>query len=103
MKATKMAIWSGVALVALAIPSPEADADTDSFYAYLRDHGISTGALSASQQINMGNGACAEMHAHPGKTPEQVAGDVPQLAWAAIDGRGVAEAAQHELCPDTLH
>lgn len=102
MIATRTTVIIGAAFVALGVQLPSARADTDSFYAYLRDHGISTGVLSPAQQINMGNGACAEMHAHPGKTPEQVAGDVPQLAWAGIDGRGVAEAAQHELCPDTL-
>jgi hypothetical protein len=103
MNARQATVIIGAAFVVLGPHLPVAHADTDSFYAYLRDHGISTGVLSPSQQINMGNGACSEMHAHPGKTPEQVAGDVPQLAWAAIDGRGIAEAAQHELCPDTLH
>jgi hypothetical protein len=103
MNAVRIAAVVGATLAALMVHMPDAHADTDSFYAYLQDHGISTGVLSPSQKINMGNGACAEMHAHPGKTPEQVAGDVPQLAWAGIDGRGVAEAAQHELCPDTLH
>lgn len=80
--------------------TPPARADDSSFLDDLHSHGVGTGILSVGQQIRMGNGACVELH--QGKTPEQVAGEVPQLAWAGIDGLGVALAAQRDLCPDTI-
>jgi hypothetical protein len=67
-----------------------AHADDQAYLDYLSSHGTGRGVLSDAQLLRMGNGACTEMH--QGKMPDDVAGEVPQLAWAAIDGRGIAEA-----------
>jgi hypothetical protein len=56
--------------------------------------------LSDAKKLRMGNGACTKLSR--GKTPEQVAGEVPQLSWAGNDGLGVALATQQILGPDTL-
>ncbi len=53
-------------------------------------------ALSDSVRIYAGHHVCDMLHA--GQTPEQI-GSTP----GPTDSRGVVAAAQHELCPDTLH
>jgi len=89
-------------LAALAIPTAvllaaPAHADGDSFYKYIDDHGIMRyefpgGLLATGLQM------CQMLHA--GQTPEQVRG---MGGLAIMDTAGVLDAAQHELCPDTLH
>lgn len=81
------------AAVLLAAP---AHADGDSFYKYIDDHGIMRyefpgGLLATGLQM------CQMLHA--GQTPEQVRG---MGGLTIMDTAGVLDAAQHELCPDTL-
>jgi hypothetical protein len=75
-----------------------ARADANSYLAYVHSHGINTGLASDSKILHAGMFACDSLHA--GQTPDQVVGGVP-FSW--MDVRGVIDAAQHELCPDTLH
>lgn len=81
--------------VALLLAAP-AHADGDSFYKYIDDHGILRyefpgGLLATGLQM------CQMLHA--GQTPEQVRA---MGGLAIMDTAGVLDAAQHELCPDTL-
>jgi hypothetical protein len=83
------------ALAAVCVPAAHADAD--SYLAYLESHHINTALNSPSKNISAGFYACQALHA--GQTPDQVAQSVP---FSLADVRGMIEAAQHELCPDTL-
>jgi hypothetical protein len=76
--------------------APDADADANSYLAYLAAHGTYAGGQAKA--LNAGFYACDALHA--GQTPDQIIGGV-HLTF--MDVRGVIDAAQHELCPDTLH
>ncbi len=78
--------------------APDAHADANSYLAYLQSHGINTALNSPAKNLQAGFYACDALHA--GQTPDQVAGSQP---FNFVDVRGVIDAAQHELCPDTLH
>jgi hypothetical protein len=78
--------------------APDAHADANSYQAYLADHHVNTGLNSPARNLQAGFFACDALHA--GQTPEQIAGSQP---FAIVDIRGMIDAAQHELCPDTLH
>ncbi len=81
-----------------AIFIAEAHADANSYLAYLADHHVNTALNSQSRNLQAGFFACDALHA--GQTPDQVANSQP---FNFVDVRGVIDAAQHELCPDTLH
>jgi hypothetical protein len=92
-----------VAFAALTIPvgaalfTTPAYADGDSFIRYINDHGIYDPGINDSIRISRGVQACTQMH--NGMTAQQVVESQPIVYF---DLRGVVEAAQHELCPDTL-
>lgn len=94
MKTTRIATAIGLAVAAL-LGAPHAQADANSFLQYIQDHHINVGISNPSKQLWMGNTACQELH--QGRTPDQIA-STPTL----FDVRGIVDAAQHELCPDTL-
>lgn len=81
------------ALIATASP---ARADANSYLAYLNSHGTFVMAHDDATKVSYGLQACEMLHA--GMTPEQVGSSV-----SPSDERGIVAAAQHELCPDTLH
>lgn len=81
--------------MALAI-APAAHADANSYLAYLREHQINTGFQTDAWLVKSGLNACELLH--QGMTIDQVSEGL-----SFIDARGIALAAQHELCPDTLH
>jgi Protein of unknown function (DUF732) len=81
------------ALVATASP---AHCDANSYLAYLNSHGTFVMAHDDATKVSYGLQACEMLHA--GMTPEQVGSSV-----SPSDERGIVAAAQHELCPDTLH
>ncbi|GFG70197.1 DUF732 domain-containing protein [Mycolicibacter senuensis] len=88
-------IGAAVAVVYMTLV-PTAHADYDSFYKYLDDHGTMRfefpGGLFASgiQMCQMLRG---------GATPD----DIRRMGFGtAMDVPGVLDAAQHEICPDTL-
>jgi hypothetical protein len=81
---------------AFLLVAPTAHADDTSYLAYLSSHGTFFPALSDSVRIYAGQQVCGMLH--QGQTPEQIAS-----APGPTDHRGIVDAAQHELCPDTLH
>lgn len=76
-----------------------AHADANSYLSYLQDHQVFTAFNSQSKNLQAGFYACQALHA--GQTPEQVAASSPPM-FISVDVRGMIDAAQHELCPDTL-
>ena len=81
--------------VVTVLASPQAQADANSYLACLSDHGIYAGGQAKA--LNAGFYACDALHG--GQTPEQI---VAGVHLTMMDVRGVIDAAQHELCPDTL-
>ncbi len=82
--------------VVLVVTASPAHGDANSYLAYLRDHGTFVMAYDDATRVSYGLHACEMLHA--GMTPEQVGSSV-----SPSDARGIVAAAQHELCPDTLH
>jgi hypothetical protein len=82
------------ALLAMAAP---AHADGDSYIRYLNDHGTFVPGINDAVRISRGSQVCTSLH--NGMTPQQVLDANPIVYF---DLRGVIDAAQHELCPDTL-
>jgi hypothetical protein len=73
---------------------PGAHADANSYLGYLQSHGTFAG--SPASALHMGMFVCDSLHA--GMTLDQVVtGHV-----TVFDVRSIADAAQRELCPDTL-
>jgi hypothetical protein len=81
---------------ALAMAAP-AYADGDSYIRYLNDHGTFVPGINDAVRISRGSQVCTSLH--NGMTPQQVIDANPIVYF---DLRGVIDAAQHELCPDTL-
>jgi hypothetical protein len=91
--------WPAAALIisaALATAAP-AGADGDSYIRYLNDHGIFVPGINDAVRISRGSQVCTSLH--NGMTPQQIIDSNPIVYF---DLRGVIDAAQHELCPDTL-
>jgi hypothetical protein len=81
-------------LVATASP---AQCDANSYLAYIRDHHIFVSPkLTEADLVGSGMHGCELLRA--GMTPEQIS-----QGLALSDIRGLVDAAQRELCPDTLH
>lgn len=85
-----------LAAAVLVLSCGVAHADDQSYLQYLNDHGTRVMAFNDATRIAYGYQACGEMR--NGMSIDAIAGSSP-----VSDGRGIAEAAQHELCPDTLH
>ena len=81
---------------ALAMAAP-AHADGDSYIRYLNDHGTFVPGINDAVRISRGSQVCTSLH--NGMTPQQIIDANPIVYF---DLRGVIDAAQHELCPDTL-
>jgi hypothetical protein len=99
---TKRALWLGLlcgisTVVVMTVDSPSAGADANTFLAYVHGHGVNTGLAPDSKILHAGMFACDSLHA--GQTPDQIVGGVT-FSW--MDVRGIIDAAQHELCPDTI-
>jgi hypothetical protein len=95
MKLRLIAVSSAAVAAALMAAAP-ADGDANSYLAYLNSHGTFVMAYDDATKVSYGLHACEMLHA--GMTPEQVGSSV-----SPSDARGIVAAAQHELCPDTLH
>ena len=83
----------------LIATASQAHADEQSFLNYLEAHGQSTTAFpySPGKFVMIGQMICTNLHS--GADPLAGASPIDRATWGSI---GV-EAAQHELCPDTLH
>ena len=82
------------AVLAMAAP---AHADGDSYIRYLNDHNIFVPGINDAVRISRGSQVCTSLR--NGMTPQQIIDANPIVYF---DLRGVIDAAQHELCPDTL-
>jgi hypothetical protein len=80
-------------MVALAAP---AHADANSYLTYLNEHGIITGYFVDAKKVEQGLTVCRELRA--GMSREMIIGPIVLIP----DPNAVIDAAQHELCPDTL-
>jgi hypothetical protein len=87
----------GVALGVALASAPAAHADVKGYLNYLASHHINTALNTPKTNLYYGLRVCDLLHA--GTTPEQIA----QQAVSSADMPGIIGAAQHELCPDTLH
>jgi uncharacterized protein DUF732 len=83
-------------IAAALVGAAPAQCDANSYLDYLNSHGTFVYPSNDATKVTYGLRACDMLHA--GMTPEQVA------AWPSpSDAPGIIDAAQHELCPDTLH
>lgn len=83
----------GLSATAL-VSAPSSHADTQGYLSYLSDRGVVS--FSPSNLVLAGNMSCEKLHA--GQSPADAANNPMALMWGAV----IVEAAQHELCPDTL-
>jgi len=88
-------VLSLLATATLVAAAP-AHADANSYLDYRESHQANTPPHSPPLLVMDGLRDCQLLHA--GMTPEQIVQGTPSLQ----DVRGMIEAAQHELCPDTL-
>jgi hypothetical protein len=95
----KLAAGAGLAVLALPLSAAVAHADANSYLDYLASHHIATGLNTPGFNVSAGLHACDMLHA--GLSPQQVIASDPTAI--GVDIPGVVDAAQHELCPDTLH
>ena len=90
-------VLSAAIAAALMGAVPAAHADGDSYIRYLNDHGIFVPGINDAVRISRGAKVCTDLH--NGMTPQQ---EIDANPIVYFDLRGVIDAAQHELCPDTL-
>ena len=84
--------------IAVALAAP-ATADADSYLARLAANGVNPiGTMTPGSLVNGGLQMCSLMRA--GMSPQDAAGSLGILA--GVLGTPAVDAAQHELCPDTL-
>jgi hypothetical protein len=91
--------WPVTALIisaAFAMAAP-AHADGDSYIRCLNDHGTFVPGINDAARISRGATVCTDLH--NGMTPQQ---EIDANPIVYFDLRGVIDAAQQELCPDTL-
>lgn len=81
--------------ISIAAAAPT-HADDQSFQDYLGRNHIGTGPVTSP--IALGNFICVQIRG--GMSPI----NATQMTWGpGLDMPGIVDAAQHELCPDTLH
>lgn len=95
MRTVIVSAAAACAAIFIATASP-AQCDANSYLAYLASHGTRVMAFDDATRVSYGLHACEMLHA--GMTADQVGSSV-----SPSDARGIVDAAQHELCPDTLH
>ncbi|PQM53725.1 hypothetical protein C5U48_02635 [Mycolicibacter virginiensis] len=98
MKRVVRAAGIGVAAAGLLLGTAGvAQADDASFISSIRGNGVRVASMNDSTLIGLGHIMCSSLR--EGSSLDTVAG-FP--AGILVDGHGIAVAAQHELCPDTL-
>lgn len=85
---------AAAAAATLATAAP-ASADAQTYLGYIRDHQIKTAGRSDAWLVKSGMNACDLLH--QGMTADQIT-----QGLSFVDSHGLTDAAQHELCPDTL-
>jgi hypothetical protein len=84
------------AVIATASP---AHADDQSYLNALSQNGVRVGIMNPPTTVALGHMMCDRIR---GGMSTADAAQLPQPPWL-IDGPGIVAAAQHNLCPDTLH
>lgn len=79
------------------VMSAPAHADANSYLAYLAAHGTNTSLWPDTRKVDSGERLCGMLHS--GMSPGQILGS---SGFHVVDAQGILDAAQHELCPDTL-
>lgn len=93
---TKFAAAFGLFVAPLVLAAP-AHADAQGYLSYLRDHGFSSIMVDLNSdpavQLNAGHEACQNLR-------DGVEPSILHTRWGSYPL--IVDAAQHELCPDTL-
>jgi hypothetical protein len=95
-----IAVLSAAVAAALMVAAP-AQADDQSFLDNLQRNNVGTGMPGVSNPATtgaLGHFMCERIRG--GMSPADAA-QLPR--GVGVDGMGIVNAAQHELCPDTLH
>jgi hypothetical protein len=82
---------------AFALVAPTAHADDQTYINDLNAHGV-LAIVGPRQEIKMGYAVCDYLHAGKGRPPANQF-LIVQQPWAD----SIIDAAQHNICPDTLH
>lgn len=90
------ALCAGAAAAALLAWAPPVHADDQSYVRFLNDHGIGIGVNSPAIQLQAGRMVCDNLRAGADPRAGMNFLDRGLVSDAAVD------AAQHELCPDTI-
>lgn len=99
MKQSVLFFLTGIAFgfIGGLLLAPPVHADANSYLAYIHNNGINTGAFTNDAWLlDNGNRTCVLLR--QGMSVDQIASGI-----SFADKRGLTLAAQHELCPDTLH
>lgn len=83
-------------VAAAVLRAAGADADDDSYLTYLRNHGQAVQPKTESTWVALGNVVCSELRQF---TPRD---QIAKNYTGGPDAQIAIDAAQHELCPDTL-
>jgi hypothetical protein len=98
MQRTIIAGASGFVL-GLLVATPTADADDASYLA--ATSGLYHSIYDPPTMLHWGHGICDDLRG--GRSFDQEVAMAPPTMAGYMDVPGVIRAAQHELCPDTLH
>jgi uncharacterized protein DUF732 len=85
-------------VVGVGLSSP-AHADDQGLGNAINQNGVRVGIMNAPTVVALGHIMCDRIRT--GMSPADAA-QLPQPPWL-VDGPGIVSAAQHQLCPDTLH
>jgi Protein of unknown function (DUF732) len=98
-----IALVAGLVVGGVVLSAP-AHADDQSYLNYLGQNGIGTSLMNPPTTVALGRIMCDDIRS--GMSPADAArlpgGPLAGLI-PGLDGAGIVAAAQHELCPDTLH
>ena len=97
-------LLGAIALASAAAPGPvvsiaPAYADDASYLA--ATSGLYHSVYDNGAMLHWGHGICDDLHG--GRSFDQEVATAPPMMGSYMDVPGVIRAAQHELCPDTLH
>lgn len=94
---TTKIVVAGLAAAAALTTAAGAQADSDSYLQYLRDHGQTVLPFMEGSWLTSGRMVCNELK--EGLPREEI---LRQFTFGS-DGNVGIDAAQHELCPETLN
>ncbi|MGO9228080.1 MAG: DUF732 domain-containing protein [Bryobacteraceae bacterium] len=91
-----IAMVSAAIAAAMVVAAP-VHADDQSYLNYLQAHGANMTFPGPGQYVMFGHMICTNLH--NGADPLAGGSPIDRATW----GPAAVDAAQHELCPDTLH